>query len=753
MNVNHRCVAVLWATVLALLIGCEPSSSVPSATERSGVLATHPPASRPPLPEQAMEDRDGDGAPDLYVSSFGPISIAPGRRLVRTVRLERSPDDTFRAGIELRFEADPLAERHEHIEVIPKALASHVSDLTFSVDPVVLEADPTVQWVLDTAEDLAIDVTSLTPVVDPSERSEAITIEQALAACDDVDEEDKAWCLVRVVRRYPGSTYAEAELAECADTSLPPCAWLHAAVTGEWATYCDGLTGDGDRELCYSMMIDAQIDEACRGLAGDAQVECLSAAWEALPEGPMRDSLCVHLGFQRAFAADVDWAAFSLHCASSLDRLACDAMEDGETRERCYGALARRDGDISLCDELAEGDIYGRDRCRLDYALVHFAGAGECGSVGGGTLPDACRAIFALRDADPRACLGIADPGLLNECISFTIMRAPEFTDPDICDSISDERTTYSSYDDAASRDVCYMVIARNGADPAACDRIRDPDMADQCRLIARGYEALGEACGLLVSPVMRCICNFAGAVALADRGLCSPPSASCTAGALSDVAAFTENRFAECQELCEDLDGDGDANWAGCGTDVDCNDRNPDIHADAVEDCGNGEDDDCDGARDCDDTLDCGEEPECMISEPSEVVFVEHTGRYTVTLEFLQGQGRSFRFVPEAEVGVGVYGSGELVEIQLPAYSSAPTRWPVETVPVRVSMTGAMNVSWRIYSASNPTDPAARATSSWWEDTSDPIPMRGDRYYWLYIYPDSGTYMQEVLQLVGGAP
>jgi len=54
------------------------------------------------------------------------------------------------------------------------------------------------------------------------------------------------------------------------------------------------------------------------------------------------------------------------------------------------------------------------------------------------------------------------------------------------------------------------------------------------------------------------------------------------------------------------DFDGDG---WTD---DVDCEPEDPDIHPEADEVCGNGEDDNCDALVDCEDTNACGDEPDC---------------------------------------------------------------------------------------------------------------------------------------------
>ncbi len=137
----------------------------------------------------------------------------------------------------------------------------------------------------------------------------------------------------------------------------------------------------------------------------------------------------------------------------------------------------------------------------------------------------------------------------------------------------------------------------------------------------------------------------------------------------------------------------------------------------------------------------------------PSVVTFPDYSGQYSVQLTFPDGQGTAYARVPEADLGFSVYGNGTLVDVVLGGYPERPAEWPVETVPVEVAIDGPGPFSWRIYAASNAWDPASRDITTYWVDETGPIPMRGDRFYWLYVYPESGPYQQEILRLRGGAP
>jgi hypothetical protein len=137
----------------------------------------------------------------------------------------------------------------------------------------------------------------------------------------------------------------------------------------------------------------------------------------------------------------------------------------------------------------------------------------------------------------------------------------------------------------------------------------------------------------------------------------------------------------------------------------------------------------------------------------PTTVRIPDFAELHSIDLTFPDGQGTAYERIPEEELGFSVYGNGTLLDVVLGGYPGNPEAWPVEEVPVQVAVEGAGPLSWRIYSAANAYDPASRHTARYWEDTDEAIPMRGDLFYWLTIYPETGPYHQEVLRLRGGAP
>jgi hypothetical protein len=106
---------------------------------------------------------------------------------------------------------------------------------------------------------------------------------------------------------------------------------------------------------------------------------------------------------------------------------------------------------------------------------------------------------------------------------------------------------------------------------------------------------------------------NCGAAVDCDDTNASVNPAASevCDDGLDNDCDGSTDCEDSDCAadeacRSCTDGDGDGYYAQADCGTAVDCDDSNADIHPDAAEVCEDGLDNDCDGSTDNEDA-DCG--------------------------------------------------------------------------------------------------------------------------------------------------
>jgi hypothetical protein len=86
------------------------------------------------------------------------------------------------------------------------------------------------------------------------------------------------------------------------------------------------------------------------------------------------------------------------------------------------------------------------------------------------------------------------------------------------------------------------------------------------------------------------------------DRRINPGASEDCTDGMDNDCDGLTDADDPEavgCPPICTDADADGFYAENGCSTPADCNDMDPTINPDALEDCFDGLDNDCDGQID----------------------------------------------------------------------------------------------------------------------------------------------------------
>lgn len=755
---------VIGLAACALIGACGGDGAAPRDDASDAIdprIALLPPSLELALPTIAADDPDGDGVVDRFQATFPRAILPSGHRLVRTLGYAREGEG-YRGAIALDFAAGPSAPTpFEHVETLPKALAATVDHLAFSHPPVVLEADPRVAWTITDPDGTAIDITATTLVASPDAAGlsgEALA-EYCLGQCDALaaGSEDAVACTLSVVQRFPDSQSVQDFVATCV-AGEGVCAVVRALATGDWQTHCGGLP-EADARACWVAVFNARADDLCRAARGqgDAAVaECLLAAWQRIGDETCRDLLCFDLGFQLGISTALDWSAFGELCAASTTRERCEAIADLALRARCLSTLARAAGDIAKCDALPPGSPYGPKECRWDFIRLLFDRPEACTTFSDPEAVDMCRAILATRDGDPDACLAIADVTLRNACIATAITFGPGYTDPSICEQIQREDGEYGEDERQWKHDYCVMLVAGYAMDAALCERVEDPVQRAACKVIfALVAEEPVRACGEAPGPVFQCLCLGLAGEARRDRRICealTPERArlACITQALATTPPDTDPLEEACAELCVDGDGDEYFRDLGCHTGVDCDDADLDVHPGDLEACDDAKDNDCDGAIDCDDPF-CATTPACRPTGQSEVVFTEHSGAFQITLTFPEGQGTGYRFVPEAELGYSVYGTGELVLVELAGYPRESSEWPTDTVPVVVSITTAAPLeAWRLYPASNASDPASRSTSTWWENTSEPIPMRGDRFYWLYIHPATGPYAQEVLRLEG---
>ncbi|MCA9568507.1 MAG: putative metal-binding motif-containing protein [Myxococcales bacterium] len=734
-----------WSALLALVaLGCKrtPTEVPPPPTpteEPDPILGFLPPGPRATFPEARVTDADQDGVPEALDASWPVEVLTPARSFQRSLGYAVAPDGSYEASLRLHFgviRPDALGEI-THQEDIPKSFATDVAGLAFDPAPTqVVDPDPVVQFTFVEGFLLVeADAVQPVPAIELQARSDETLASYGLQQCLALDDDAYERCVVSLIARFP-STATVADLAE------QPCdgceAVVSAASTGDWSA-CDG---SADPEGCYSLLFAVHADTGCRDVPDLGA--CLMERWSELPPGELRDRVCFDVQVHNGLAGWLDWSGFEGRCLQALEEGYCETLED-PLRARCISAEARAAGDLSVCDGVGPGD---QERCEDEMFLYGFADLAACDALADAELRDTCAYIVAVRDGETSRCLQFP-AAARNACLALAVTANADLVDPSICEGfqVEDDDVPIEGL-----RDICLLQMATRVGDVLVCAGMTTAARA-ACELAVGAYIGHGAQCDLVEAPVVRCDCLTFSALEIEDRSLCAQqgdPAArtACEEGVTLAERADAEALLASCRTDCEDADGDGAPNLEGCayGTAGDCDDTDPDVGPEEHEDCEDGVDNDCNRLVDCDD-------PECVgnsscPAEPTTVSFLEHAGEHTVTLAFPGGEGDRVELIPEAVLGQSVYGWGELVRVWLPGFPSDPAYWD-GSVPVEVSV-APLEGTWRLYAATGPSDPASRITSTWWEPGNSTVPMRGDRFYWLYIWPDVGTEKLEVLQLKG---
>ncbi|MDM8516317.1 MopE-related protein [Desulfobacterales bacterium HSG16] len=100
-----------------------------------------------------------------------------------------------------------------------------------------------------------------------------------------------------------------------------------------------------------------------------------------------------------------------------------------------------------------------------------------------------------------------------------------------------------------------------------------------------------------------------------------NPPEVKCADEIDNDCDEFIDCKDSDCFDVaicqakkCDDKDNDKYFAQAGCGTAIDCNDNDPDVHPGSPEvDCTDLKDNDCDGLIDCRDPSNCSDDSACV--------------------------------------------------------------------------------------------------------------------------------------------
>lgn len=130
---------------------------------------------------------------------------------------------------------------------------------------------------------------------------------------------------------------------------------------------------------------------------------------------------------------------------ANADTRPCAEREGTTARVLCHADRAVEGGSRSACDRAADARV--RDQCYGVYAVR----TGDAAS---------CRAITGT---------GARVAGLRQICLSDVAI-------------VTGEAGLCGELDDAGLRDACFLKLARDGSDPALCDRIEQEVLQRFCR-------------------------------------------------------------------------------------------------------------------------------------------------------------------------------------------------------------------------------------------------------------------------------
>jgi hypothetical protein len=335
-------------------------------------------------------DRDGDGSDDEYVLQLPREELTEDLVLDRQVAYARAGESGLSGTLTLGFENTGDSEvAYEHVEEIPKELAGHIDELTFSVPPdEIIDPDPKAKWAMklaksaghelvvsfkkgdwDTAQQSMQKLAASYRVLGCYQDWRRAT--KSLMSFDEAYEQHTTeWqhCLYRAVLDYRDQVPGEylSQLA-CGDLEEGDEKAQCQAVATRDRRYCEeakeglkslGFTGP---ETCRAAMALAD----CRKLDNREQDECLmerAKRYDALfactriEKDDLKVLCLAEVSRDLALCASIDDPATLARCCrmtkDAVERKqCCDQIEDDELSERCL-----RGEDLTL-DIVARGKL------------------------------------------------------------------------------------------------------------------------------------------------------------------------------------------------------------------------------------------------------------------------------------------------------------------------------------------------------------------------------------------------------------
>ena len=407
-----------------------------------------------------------------------------------------------------------------YIANIPKAFASHVDKLNFSVEPInIINPDPIVEF-KNIEGEIVIDSLETKKPGEIEKSLEEQIVDAESDKCQELPSDEALACMLSLIAKYRDSEFIQNEIS-----TLPMNELLGAsiqAVSTSNLDYCKKyMSSQNNQMLCYEYAYQVLVKE-CNILEGKAYRDCVRKTNKKLPSLYEKRLFCGHINDEEMKAECFGTASLETcddianeedknMCKLNILRTRnvlkdCEKMEDNDYREMCIAVIGADRGDASIC--LKVKDDYTKGVCLTKAAMVndnrelcskidddksrslcngYFITQGSateemCANEKELWLKETCHMSLAIINKDTEKC---SDPKIVsydNQFYCFLGM-AIRHEDAGICGLIDITREEFEDdrENKEAIRDSCYSQIAMSTKNPELCEKIDDEKKKAEC--------------------------------------------------------------------------------------------------------------------------------------------------------------------------------------------------------------------------------------------------------------------------------
>lgn len=361
-----------------------------------------------------------------------------GSKVNRSVEYKKTEEGTYQGVMGISFSA----KTDSYIATIPKSFASHVDELTFSIEPSkIINPDPVVEFE-NIESDIEIESTETKEDKDVEKSLEEQVLETEHERCKKLEGEEAVACTLSLIARHRDSKELKKEISST-DMSDVSGASLVAVFNGNMRP-CKYIKDRADRQLCYEYSYQTLVDE-CHKSDGKEYRDCVRKLSNTLPS----------FEEQRLFCGHIDDEQMRKECQGVAPVETCDEIENEELRGKCKLNIARTNGDIKICDEVKNSDY--KQAC---IAIVGVTNEDEsyCDKVKDDYLSGQCRVKIAMQKNDKEVCAKIKDGENKDLCYSYFLMDMKTI-DQKMC----------SQFNELFLRELCELALAIKEKDAEKC--------------------------------------------------------------------------------------------------------------------------------------------------------------------------------------------------------------------------------------------------------------------------------------------